>query len=80
MIQLRKTDGTTIPVPTDAKFVELVNEHDNTVMMVFFQVQPGVILRIAPGSTDAVRYEQLFQKQGVRFTNTMIERKTDDQS
>ncbi len=75
MIVIRRVDGSTVSIPPDAQFVELVNDLDGAVMVVFFQVQPGMILKINPGSADAVRYEQLFQKHGVQFQSTMIERK-----
>jgi hypothetical protein len=75
MIVLRRVDGSTAAIPPDVKFIELVNDLDGSVMVVFFQVQPGAILKINPGSADAARYEQLFQKNGVRFQDSMLERR-----
>ncbi len=75
MIVLRRVDGSTVEIPPDTKFVELVNDSDGAVMVVFFQVQPGAILMIRPGSEDAARYETLFRKRGVQFQSTMIERR-----
>ncbi len=74
MIRLRKIDGTSMIVPADVRFVELVNDVDGTVMVVLFQVEAGAVLKINPGSSDAVNYENLFRKHGVAFATTMIER------
>lgn len=76
MIQIRKIDGTVIPVPADGKFVELVNDMDGTVMMSFLQLKPGVIVQIKPGSADAGRYEQMFAEQMVQFSKTMVVRES----
>ena len=76
MIRLRKTDGTVIQTPADAPFVELVNDSDGAIMLVFAQVGPGAILKINPGSEDAARYEIMFRKQGVAFQTSMIERRS----
>lgn len=45
-------------------------------MAVFFQAQPGVLLKISPGTSDAARYETLFGKHGAVFSATMIERQS----
>jgi hypothetical protein len=74
MIVLRKIDGSTCKLPDDAKFVELVNEFDGSIMAVFFQAQPGMLLKIAPGTSDAARYEVLFGKHGAMFSGTSFER------
>lgn len=74
MIRLRKKDGTAIEVPPDVTFVELVNDVDGSLMLVFMQVQPGAILKINPGTSDAARYESLFHSKGVVFSPSMIER------
>lgn len=76
MLQIRKADGTVIPVPQDAHFVEIVNDHDGTVGMVLFQPVPGTILTIEPGNKDTGRYEQMFQKFGVRFADKIIHRRS----
>jgi hypothetical protein len=76
MIRLRKIDGSTYAIPDDAKFVELVNEFDGTIMATFFQAQPGMLLKIAPGTSDAARYEVLFGKHGAMFSATGFERQT----
>lgn len=74
MIRLRKQDGTTTEIPQDQTFVELVNDLDGSVMLAFAQLQPGALMQIAPGTSDAARYEQIFAKQGVVFSKTMIVR------
>ncbi len=73
MIRIRKADGTVIPVPADAHFVELTAE-DGTIGMVFFQ-QPGMIVQVQPGSIDAARYEDMFRGQGVKFNHVMVQRR-----
>lgn len=73
MILIRKQDGSTIKVDEPA-FVELVNETDNTVGLVFCQPRPGVVLQIPPGSMDAGRYEGMFRKKGVKFAKHIINR------
>jgi len=75
MIQIRQADGSVIPIPPDGHFVELINDMDKTVMMVFYQPKPGCINQIKPGDTDVDRYEGMFSKQGVRFSNLMLERR-----
>lgn len=76
MIRIRKADGSCIEVNEPGTFVELVNDMDKTVMLVFLQVQPGAILQIVPGSSDAVRYEMMFGKNGVEFAKTMTMRES----
>jgi hypothetical protein len=76
MIQIRKTDGTVIPVPADGRFVELINDHDGSVMMSFLQLKPGAILHIKPGTADANRYQEMFAGQGVKFAQSMIVRES----
>jgi hypothetical protein len=76
MIQIRKMDGTVIPIPEEGRFVELVNDIDGTVMMSFLQVRPGAILHIKPGTADASRYEQMFATKGVKFSPSMIVRES----
>lgn len=76
MIRIRKADGSCIEVNEPGTFVELVNDMDSTVMFAFLQVQPGTLLHIKPGTADADRYEQIFQKQGVVFSKTMIVRES----
>ena len=74
MIRIRKADGSVIEVPRDGHFVELVSDADGSVGSVVYSIQPGVISRIIPGSEDARRYAQMFAKQGVKFSDQMIER------
>lgn len=74
MIQIRKSDGSLMPVPADGHFVELINDADRTVQMVLMQPWPGVILQIPPGSKDAQRYEDMFRSVGVKFTQRSIAR------
>jgi hypothetical protein len=74
MIQIRRPDGTVKPVPGEGNFVELVNDVDKTVMMVFVQLKPGVILKISPQTADAKRYEDIFKKVGVKFSKFVIVR------
>lgn len=74
MIRIRKTDGSAITVPPDAQFVELVNDSDGRVMLVFYQVQPGMLLQISPGSRDAMLYEGMFKNQDVLFSETVIDK------
>jgi hypothetical protein len=73
MIQLRKTDGSVMPVPKEGVFVELVSD-DGTIGMVFFQT-PGMIVQINPGSIDAARYEDMFRPCGVKFNKILVQRK-----
>lgn len=74
MIQIRKANGEAQPVTGEGNFVELVNDMDGTVMMVFVQIAPGTILKILPGSRDAIRYQRMFADQGVTFASSLIER------
>jgi len=74
MIQIRRPDGTVQPVPGEGNFVELINDVDKTVMMVFVQLKPGVILKISPQTPDSRRYEEIFKKAGVKFTQFVIVR------
>lgn len=74
MIRIRKADGTVMPVPAEGHFVELVNDVDQTVQMVVFQPQAGVIMQLMPGSQDARRYAEMFASQGVKFTSKMVTR------
>jgi len=74
MIQIRKPDGNIVPVPGEGNFVELINDMDGKVMMVFVQLKPGTILRISPGSNDAMRYQEIFSQQGVKFVESVIVR------
>lgn len=74
MLQIRKADGTVIPVPPDGHFVELVNDVDGTIGTVFFQSGRGEIIQIIPGSMDAQNYERVFQNQNpkVVFSKSMV--------
>jgi hypothetical protein len=74
MIRVRKTDGSAITIPPDGQFIELVNDSDGRVMLVFYQVQPGMILQINPGSKDAMMYEGMFQSQNVLFSDSVIDK------
>lgn len=76
MIRIRKQDGSAVEINDGTAFVELVNDIDGTVMLSFLQVQPGAILQIKPGSSDAIRYEEMFKAQGVIFSKTMIVRES----
>lgn len=73
MIQIRKADGSVIPVPQDGHFVEIVSD-DGSVGMVLFQV-PGMIIQVQPGSEDAKRYELMFKSKGVQFNKTLVQRR-----
>lgn len=76
MIRIRKHDGSCVEVNDATAFVELVNDIDSTVMLSFLQVHPGAILQIKPGSSDALRYEEMFKAQGVVFSKTMVVRES----
>lgn len=76
MIRLRKTDGSAQEISEPGVFVELVNDLDGTVMLSFLQVKPGALLQISPGSSDALRYEQMFARQGVQFSQSMTVRES----
>ena len=76
MIRVRKPDGSCITLSDPGTFVELVNDVDNTVMLVFLQVQPGVLMQIRPGTNDARRYETMFSKQNVNFAKIMVVRES----
>jgi hypothetical protein len=74
MIRLRTQDGTALPVPAETAFVEIVNDHDQTVGCVLYSPAPGAVYQIWPGSEDARRYEGLFNKTGLRFADRIIHR------
>lgn len=75
MIRLRYADGKRVDVSSDEiPFVEIVNDLDGTIGLLYIQLEPGVLLEVKPGSADAVRYEALMSKHGVRFATTMIHR------
>lgn len=76
MIRLRKADGTATEVSSEDTFVELVNDLDGSVMMVFVQLTPGALLQLLPGTVDAGRYETMFSKQGVVFSKTSVVRES----
>jgi len=76
VIRLRKPDGSAVEVTDPGTFVELVNDTDGTVMMAFLQMQPGMLLQIKPGTSDALRYDDMFKAQGVVFSKTMIVRES----
>lgn len=70
MLRIRFPDGRVQEIPKGV-FVELVNPHDKAVGSVWFQRDANCVLRIAPGSQDAVRYSDMF---GVRFSPMEITR------
>jgi hypothetical protein len=70
MLRIRFPDGRVQEIPQGV-FIELVNPHDKAVGSVWFQRDPHCVLRIAPGSQDAVRYSEMF---GVRFHPTEVVR------
>lgn len=74
MIRIRHTDGQVTDIPTEGVFVELLNDVDKSVGVVFTQPRPGVVVMIRPGSRDAQNYERMFAKAGVRFSDQMIHR------
>ena len=74
-LRIRKADGSTIEVPADGHFVEIVNDFDGSVGMVLMQPEPGVVLTIKPGGADAQRYAGMFHKHGVRFAQRIINRR-----
>jgi hypothetical protein len=74
MIQVRQPNGEVTKIEGRGLFVELVNDMDGTVMMVFSQLQPGILLKIDPGSPDADRYESIFKSRGVKFARSSIVR------
>jgi len=76
VIRIRKHDGSATETNDPTAFVELVNDADGTVMLSFLQIQPGAILQIKPGTSDAIRYEEMFKAQGVIFSKTMIVRES----
>ena len=76
MLRIRKADGTTIAIPQEAHFVEVVNDMDGTIGMVLLQPMPGMIMTINPGEKDADRYEQMFRKHGVQFATKVIHRRS----
>jgi len=73
MLQIRKADGSVIPIPKDGHFVELVS-NDGSIGMVFFQT-PDMIVQINPGSADAAKYEDMFRSCGVKFNSILVQRK-----
>lgn len=75
MIRLRHKDGTVTEVSQeDTPFVEVVNDIDGTVGKLIIQVEPGKLLEIGPGSQDAMRYEAMMKKHGVKFAEMIIHR------
>jgi len=71
MIQIRKTNGEVVPVPTGC-FVELVNDHDQSVNLAFYQEAPGTVIQVSPETKAAKRYADMFKSLGVKFNDMMI--------
>jgi hypothetical protein len=67
MIQIRKPDGTVVPVP-DACFVELADE-DGRVAEVIFQASNFELRKIQHGDARADGYSKLF---GVEFIKKFV--------
>lgn len=73
MIQLRKNDGSVMPVP-DASFVEIVSD-TGEIGQVIYSPARGAVMTIEPGTTDAERYAGMFRRFGVRFISAIINRR-----
>ena len=66
MLRLRKSNGEVIGVQDKGTFVEL-SDPDGKVLMAFLPLESGIVLQISPGGQDALRYEEMFSKQQVKF-------------
>ena len=63
MIRMRKTDGTSVALVDEFKFVEICDMDGNVAELLIDQGD-GSIEQITAGSPEASRYEDLF---GVKF-------------
>ena len=72
MIRIRKSNGDSVELPSGSHFVEIVNDMDGSVGLVFMQPEPGVVVQVVPGTVDADRYAGMFAKHGVKMAKLEI--------
>lgn len=60
MIRLRHTDGSTLELPEECRFVE-VTDVDGQVAMVYYQDDAGVVHAISKDDPEARNYSRMFK-------------------
>lgn len=60
MIQIRTTRGAILPIPDEARFIELC-DLNGAVAKVFYRDAQGIVNEVSAGSPEAERYARLMR-------------------